>query len=65
MECSDYLSGKFTLFLANGTPVRATLTVTFKEFIDVDQLVRRAPRIRRPQKKTGGQERRSHRHYCE
>jgi len=39
----DHVSGKFTLFLADGTPVRATLTVTFKEFIDVDQLVRVRP----------------------
>src|SRR5678810_346586 len=26
----DHVSGKFTLFLANGTPARATLSVTFK-----------------------------------
>lgn len=36
----DHVSGKFTMFLANGTPVRATLSVTFKEFIDVDHLVK-------------------------
>jgi hypothetical protein len=35
----DHVSGKFTLFLADGTPVRATLSVTFKEFLDVDDLV--------------------------
>jgi nucleoid-associated protein YgaU len=39
----DTVSGKFTLFLADGTPVRATLDVTFKEFIDVQVLVRENP----------------------
>ena len=39
----DHVSGKFTLFLSDGTPVRATLTVTFKEFIDVDALVKVRP----------------------
>jgi nucleoid-associated protein YgaU len=39
----DHVTGKFTLFLATGTPVRATLSVTFKEFIDVDALVRVQP----------------------
>src|SRR5271154_2001868 len=39
----DHVSGKFTLFLADGTPVRATLSVTFKEFIDIDALVRIEP----------------------
>jgi hypothetical protein len=39
----DHASGKFTLFLSDGTPVRATVTVTFKEYIDVDQLVRVQP----------------------
>jgi hypothetical protein len=39
----DHVNGKFTLFLSNGTPVRATLTVTFKEYIDVDALVRTEP----------------------
>jgi nucleoid-associated protein YgaU len=39
----DHVSGKFTLFLADGTPVRATLGVTFKEFIDVAVLVRQQP----------------------
>jgi len=34
------VSGQFTLFLADGTPVRAKLSVTFKEFIDVEVLVR-------------------------
>jgi hypothetical protein len=36
-------SGKFTLFLADGTPVRATVNVTFKEYIDVQVLVREQP----------------------
>lgn len=39
----DHVSGKFTLFLDDGTPVRATLSVTFKEFKDVDALVRVQP----------------------
>jgi hypothetical protein len=39
----DHVSGKFTLFLANGTPVRATLSVTFKEFIDVNVLIQETP----------------------
>jgi hypothetical protein len=39
----DHVSGKFTMFLANGTPVRATLSVTFKEYIDVATLVRTHP----------------------
>jgi hypothetical protein len=39
----DHASGKFTLFLADGTPVRATLSVVFKEYIDVSVLVREQP----------------------
>lgn len=39
----DHASGKFTLFLSDGTPVRATVTVTFKEYIDVEVLVRERP----------------------
>lgn len=39
----DHVSGKFTLFLPDGTPVRATLSVTFKEYIDVQVLVRENP----------------------
>jgi nucleoid-associated protein YgaU len=39
----EHVNGKFTLFLSNGTPVRATLTVSFKEYFDVDQLVRVKP----------------------
>jgi hypothetical protein len=39
----DHVSGRFTLFLSDGTPVRATLSVTFKEFIDVKVLVREKP----------------------
>jgi hypothetical protein len=39
----DHVTGKFTLFLADGTPVRATLTVTFKEFLDVNALVQVQP----------------------
>jgi nucleoid-associated protein YgaU len=39
----DHVTGKFTLFLADGTPVRATLTASFKEYFDVDKLVRLDP----------------------
>jgi len=39
----DHVSGKFTLFLADGTPVRATLSVVFNEFFDVDVLVQENP----------------------
>jgi nucleoid-associated protein YgaU len=39
----DHASGKFDLFLANGTPVRATVGVMFKEFIDVTVLVQEQP----------------------
>jgi hypothetical protein len=39
----DHVSGKFTLFLSDGTPVRATLNVTFKEFIEVKVLVQQNP----------------------
>src|SRR5262249_48343471 len=31
----ERVGGRFTLFLANGTPVRATLSVTLKESVDV------------------------------
>ena len=39
----DHVSGRFTLFFPDGTPARATLNVTFKEYIDVDVLVRQNP----------------------
>jgi hypothetical protein len=39
----DHVSGRFTLFLSDGTPVRATLSVVFNEFIDVDVLVQEQP----------------------
>lgn len=43
-ECVlDRVSGRFTLFRADGTPVRATLTVSFKEFVDVTVEVRKNP----------------------
>jgi LysM repeat protein len=35
----ERVGGKFTLFLADGTPVRATLTVSLKEYRDVAQIV--------------------------
>jgi nucleoid-associated protein YgaU len=36
----DRVSGSFTLFLEDGTPVRATLNVTLREYVDVDEEVR-------------------------
>ena len=39
----DHVSGSFSLFLSDGTPVRANLNVTFKEFIEVEVLVRENP----------------------
>jgi hypothetical protein len=39
----DHCNGKFTLFLPDGTPARATLNITFKEYIDVEVLVRQNP----------------------
>jgi LysM repeat protein len=39
----ERIGGRFTLFLADGTPVRATLNVTFKEYIDVEVTVRESP----------------------
>jgi hypothetical protein len=39
----ERVNGSFTLFLADGTPVRATLTVTLKEYVEVGVLVRSPP----------------------
>lgn len=39
----ERVGGRFTLFLANGTPVRASLNVTFKEFIPIEVQVRQPP----------------------
>src|SRR5215469_11716274 len=39
----DHASGRFSLFLPDGTPARANLNVTFKEFIEVEVLVRENP----------------------
>jgi hypothetical protein len=39
----DHASGRFSLFLPDGTPARANVTVTFKEFIEVEVLVRENP----------------------
>ncbi len=38
------VQGKFSLFLADGTPVRAILTVSFTEYIDVQVLVQHKPK---------------------
>jgi Contractile injection system tube protein/LysM domain len=40
----DSVQGKFSLFLADGTPVRANLTVSFTEWIDVQVLVQQRPK---------------------
>ena len=37
------VSGRFTLFLADGTPVRATLTLAMREFVDAALEARRTP----------------------
>lgn len=39
----ESVSGKFTLFLEDGTPVRATLNVSFKEYLEVEVLVKGPP----------------------
>jgi hypothetical protein len=39
----DHVGGKFTLFMPDGTPARATLTVVFKEFIPAEVLVMESP----------------------
>jgi nucleoid-associated protein YgaU len=39
----ERVGGRFTLFLADGTPVRATLSVTFKEYVEVDMLAKETP----------------------
>jgi len=39
----ESVDGRFTLFLPDGTPVRATLSVSFKEAVDVDRAVRQTP----------------------
>jgi len=39
----ERVGGRFTLFLADGTPVRATLNVTFKEYTDIAIAVQSAP----------------------
>jgi LysM repeat protein len=39
----EQVGGRFTLFLSDGTPVRATLSVTFKEFVEVDMLAKETP----------------------
>jgi len=39
----ERVNGSFTLFLDDGTPVRATLTVSFKELVDAQTAVRASP----------------------
>lgn len=40
----ERLTQKFTMFLDDGTPVRATLNVTFKEYKTVEQQLQEVPR---------------------
>lgn len=40
----ESVQGEFSLFLADGTPVRANLTVTFTEWVDVRVLVQQQPK---------------------
>ena len=40
----ERVGGRYTLFLADGTPVRATLTVSLKEYLDVAIQVHATPR---------------------
>lgn len=39
----ERVGGRFTLFLEDGTPVRATLQISMKEHISVEKLVRASP----------------------
>lgn len=39
----ERVEGQFTLFLPTGTPVRATLDVTFREFVDLQTAVQAIP----------------------
>ena len=39
----DHVDGTFLLFLTDGTPVRAKLNVTFKEYIGIKSQVRKTP----------------------
>lgn len=48
----EHVSGNFTLFLPNGTPARATLSVVFKEYIDVHVLVQARPKQSADHRKT-------------
>ena len=48
----DSVSGKFSLFFPDGTPARATLTVTFKEYIDVTVMVQENPNQSADHRKT-------------
>ena len=39
----ERVEGQFTLFAPNGTPVRATLDVTFREFVDLRTAIQAVP----------------------
>ena len=40
----ERINQKFTMFLENGRPVRATLTVTFKEYLTIAEQLKKVPR---------------------
>ena len=42
----ERVSGRFTMFRSDGAPLRATLTVTFREYVDAAVTVRRDTRPR-------------------
>ncbi|MBV9301603.1 MAG: LysM peptidoglycan-binding domain-containing protein [Acidobacteriaceae bacterium] len=48
----DHVSGRFTLFQPDGTPARATLSVTFKEYIDVTISIQQRPKQSSDHRKT-------------
>ncbi|KOU08794.1 hypothetical protein ADK86_03275 [Streptomyces sp. NRRL F-5755] len=48
----ERVGGRFTLFLSDGTPVRSTLNILLKEFIEVSVEVRRNPTQSADQAKT-------------
>ncbi len=48
----ESVDGRFTLFLPNGNPARATLSVSFKEAVDITKAVRKTPTASVDRRKT-------------
>jgi hypothetical protein len=46
------IDGRFTLFLPDGTPARATLSVSFKEAVDIQKAARKTPTASVDRRKT-------------